>query len=229
MGVVIVQVCIVMLAASVLGFISYCKKRPSSSTMEDYFLIAPELQKPGIEKASKRFGAGFIMNSSRIRSFSAGLKYDSKKPERYFLLRQRFMDVFFLDSNGLAGETFDQLNWLEHVLASSSASWRVIVGHHDLEENSNASLKNMLLPLFLRHDVNVYVHDGEDFSCRNTMDRSMMFIGIGSQNSTQESRKNQADFILTRVTALEMEFILMNSNAQTVSRAFAAQRGRATF
>jgi acid phosphatase len=59
----------------------------------------------------------------------------------------------------------DQMTWLKKELQQSSATWKIVMGHHPLYSSGkygdNATLIYLLEPLFIRYDVNLYLsgHD----------------------------------------------------------------------
>jgi hypothetical protein len=73
------------------------------------------------------------------------------------------LQVFVLDSN--AQDMSEQAAWLDASLAASDARWRIVTMHHPIyssgRERDNASRREALLPVLLRHRVDL-VLQGHD-------------------------------------------------------------------
>ena len=75
-------------------------------------------------------------------------------------------DFFILDTDALvAGETREQLGWLNHELESSTADWKICVGHHPIRSyghyGGDPTLVREVKPILDRHGVAAYLcgHD----------------------------------------------------------------------
>ncbi len=100
-------------------------------------------------------------------------KLDSRwhMPSTYYSFRhalgsEGLVEFFVLDTQSLRvgwDSWFhrEQIKWLERALACSHASWKVVVGHHPLASGGpkrlSTTLRRILLPLFARHDVGLYL------------------------------------------------------------------------
>jgi len=100
-------------------------------------------------------------------------------PSRYYTTSFRIDDsaevqLFCLDTKPLAYgkkqadrqlESESQIQWLEVELSASKARWRIVAGHHTIysngEHGDNPHLASILEPLFVRHNVDMYLagHD----------------------------------------------------------------------
>lgn len=101
-------------------------------------------------------------------------------PARYYSVRQVVDDttaaeLFFLDTNpfireyhaepgkyhGIAQQdTAAQRRWLDSSLTASTATWKIVVGHHHVysggKRDTNADLEGWLVPMLERHKVAAY-------------------------------------------------------------------------
>jgi 3',5'-cyclic AMP phosphodiesterase CpdA len=74
------------------------------------------------------------------------------------------IEFFALDTNSNAPWQ-EQLQWLNRQLSISKAPWKIVFGHHPLYSSGihggNATLIAMLKPLFVKHQVSIYLcgHD----------------------------------------------------------------------
>ena len=83
---------------------------------------------------------------------------------RWYTIRQGPVEFFMLDTNMNAPWQF-QMPWLKKALASSSAPWKVVVGHHPIYsaglygDDPNAIAR--LTPVFAKYGVQLYINGHE--------------------------------------------------------------------
>ena len=83
---------------------------------------------------------------------------------RWYTIRQGPVEFFMLDTNMNAPWQF-QMPWLKKALASSTAPWKVVVGHHPIYsaglygDDPNAIAR--LTPVFAKHGVQLYINGHE--------------------------------------------------------------------
>ena len=106
-------------------------------------------------------------------------------PARYYAVRERVDDstsveLFFLDTNPFIAEyrrqprryddlvtqdTAAQKRWLDSALTASTATWKLVVGHHHIysggKRDTSEELERWLVPMMERHDVAAYVSGHE--------------------------------------------------------------------
>jgi 3',5'-cyclic AMP phosphodiesterase CpdA len=89
---------------------------------------------------------------------------------RYYTFSKSIVQFFALDTNENASWS-EQLLWLEKSLARSTATWKVVFGHHPLYSSgvhgSSSLLIEKLSPLFSRYGVQLYVN-GHDHNYERT-------------------------------------------------------------
>jgi Calcineurin-like phosphoesterase len=89
---------------------------------------------------------------------------------RYYTFSKSIVQFFALDTNENASWS-KQLAWLEKNLARSTATWKVVFGHHPVYSSgvhgSSSLLIEMLSPLFFRYGVQLYVN-GHDHNYERT-------------------------------------------------------------
>lgn len=89
---------------------------------------------------------------------------------RYYTFSKGMVQFFALDTNPNA-DWSTQLDWLEKNLADSTATWKIVFGHHTLYSSgihgSNLELITTLSPLFARYGVRLYVN-GHDHNYERT-------------------------------------------------------------
>ena len=95
---------------------------------------------------------------------------------RFYNLRRGPVEFFLLDTNGKA-DWQRQVSWLRSVLASSSAPWKVVVGHHPIYSSgfygNDPGLQAKLAGLMRRHGVQLYINGHE-----HNYERSVPIDGI---------------------------------------------------
>jgi acid phosphatase len=89
-----------------------------------------------------------------------------RMPARYYTFRRpldagQHAQFFAIDSEMLGREDPEQGRWLERELADSTASWKIVFGHHPLYSRSghgdHARMIGLLGALFERHGVDLYL------------------------------------------------------------------------
>lgn len=119
------------------------------------------------------------------------------------------MELFCLDTHPMAYLTMGeittgedsslyrpQLRWLEDVLSSSTATWKLVAGHHPLysngEHGDNPALASLLEPLFTRYGVDAYLagHDHDLQLLRPVQGVYYLISGGGGKHRDTEWKEN---------------------------------------
>jgi hypothetical protein len=117
-------------------------------------------------------------------------------PSRYYKLHKKIsdtqsVDLVFIDTTPfvetVAGDS-TQLAWLEQTLKKSSATWIIVIGHHQIyslryesqnvEENIEYMISN-IRPLLIKYKVAAYVN-GHHHTLEHHVEPSLHYIGIGN-------------------------------------------------
>jgi tartrate-resistant acid phosphatase type 5 len=119
-------------------------------------------------------------------------------PDRYYTFSLRhegteLVQFFALDTTPmvLGHNVTAQLEWLTEQLLQSTASWKILLGHHPIFSNGdhgdNPKLKQILLPLLEQHNVDIYIssHD-HDLQILDTA-RHFLQLVSGAGSSTRET------------------------------------------
>jgi len=97
-------------------------------------------------------------------------------PRQYFTFTAGAVQLFAIDTTPIdepgqdpGGTMIAQRQWLDRALGASRARWKIVYGHHPVYSNGEhggqsgdiPSIRNYLLPLLLKHKVDVYLsgHD----------------------------------------------------------------------
>lgn len=143
-------------------------------------------------------------NSNPDAEIAYSLRSDRwSMPARYYarhvpLGASAGIDFFFLDTEPLArlnwasqwtadgARAQDQFNWLETGLTASTASWRVVVGHHPVfssgHHGNSQVLVDRLKPILDAHGVQAYIN-GHDHDLEHIQVGSVQYLtsGAGAQ------------------------------------------------
>lgn len=96
-----------------------------------------------------------------LRAFD--LPTESSGTERYYSFRWGQAEFFALDTTDRDHfkDGTPQVEWLKRALSSSTATWKIVYGHHPIYSNGadggKPFLKNRVLPLLKRYGVDLYL------------------------------------------------------------------------
>jgi tartrate-resistant acid phosphatase type 5 len=109
-------------------------------------------------------------------------------------------------------DTTTQLTWLENTLATTTATWKIVIGHHPLfttgvRRDKMLEVKKAFLPIFEKHKVNVYFSGHEhDLQHQKPAGFTHYFVsGAGS-----EIRPVTKDSLQTKFAISDHGFMTVN-------------------
>lgn len=112
---------------------------------------------------------------------------------RYYTFNRGQMQFFALDTNHNA-EWKKQLVWLEKELAKSTATWKVVFGHHPIYASghygSNPVFIQRFTPLFKKYNVQLYINGHEHHYERTIAIDGTTYLITGSGAGTRDVGKN---------------------------------------
>ena len=101
---------------------------------------------------------------------------------RWYKLQRGPVDFFMIDTNVDAAWQH-QLPWLKKALASSTAPWKIVVGHHPLISSGfygdDPSGLRRLAPLFERYGVQLFINGHEHHYERSQPIRGTTYLIVG--------------------------------------------------
>ncbi|MCC0178843.1 metallophosphoesterase [Waterburya agarophytonicola K14] len=107
---------------------------------------------------------------------------------RYYTFTHGIVQFFALDTNENA-DWSQQLIWLEQTLAESTATWKVVFGHHPLYSSgihgSSPELIAKLSPLFVRHGVQLYINGHDHNYERSKPIKGTTYLTCGAGAKTR--------------------------------------------
>jgi 3',5'-cyclic AMP phosphodiesterase CpdA len=164
---------------------------------------------PGIQTAYTPFNMG-------------GKRYYTFKPKdgiRFFALDSNYMDK-------------KQLDWLETELRQSGSDWKICFFHHPLyssggRHGSNAELRSLLEPLFLKYGVDVVFTGHDHFYERTKPQKGIYYFVIGSGGKLRKGDIRQTGLtakgfdqdntsLLAEIAGDEMYFQTISRTGRTI-------------
>ena len=113
-------------------------------------------------------------------------------------------DFFFLDTSMIIEENSgihsivpgddadDQMAWLEQALGASTASWKIVVGHHPIfsggPHGGAPELLRLVKPLLDRHRVAVYL-GGHDHNMQHVVKDNVHYVTCGTGATLRPARQ----------------------------------------
>lgn len=160
------------------------------------------------DHTSERLYAPFNMNGQRYYTFKAG-------NAQFFALDSNYMDP-------------GQMDWLDHQLSSSNATWKICFFHHPLYSHgkfhgSDLDLRARLEPMLIKYKVDVVLNGHEHVYERVKPQKGIYYFVLGSSGELRPHNLNPSPdtakgFDMDRTFGL-IEITGDQFNFQIVSRA----------
>jgi len=150
---------------------------------------------------------------------------------RWYTIRQGPIEFFMLDTNMNAPWQF-QLPWLKKALASSTAPWKVVVGHHPIYsagwygDDPNAIAR--LTPVFAKYGVQLYINGHEhDYERTKSINGTTYLITGGGgasirpilANSNSVKAASTYSFVELNVTDKTLKIDAWTNKGQSLDQA----------
>ncbi len=133
----------------------------------DISLIEATFEKPYAEvlKRGVKFRAALGNHDIQTENGTPQVQYAGFNMDgRYYHYTEGPAQFFVIDTNGNADWTV-QMAWLEESLAKSTASWKIVYGHHPIYSSghygTNPAFVERFTPLFKKYKVNLYINGHE--------------------------------------------------------------------
>lgn len=131
---------------------------------------------------------------------------------RWYALRRGPVQLLMLDTNSNA-RWQHQLPWLRQQLASSTAPWKVVMGHHPLVSSGlygdDAAGQARLLPLLRRYQVQLYIN-GHDHHYERSLPldgTTFLTVGGGGASLRPVLASSRTARAVSRFSFAELEFV----------------------
>ena len=159
-----------------------------------------------------------------------------KMPARYFSAieptgEKEKVEFFFIDTSPFveqyrknvdmrdeinSQDTAAQVRWLDHALSNSTATWKIVIGHHPIfsggtEHGDQPELIQAINPLLEKHRVSAYFN-GHDHDLQHIVRGSVEYFNTGAGSKVRESGPTEGSrfyrgtpgFMAVTLTAKEM-------------------------
>ncbi|MGH7628503.1 MAG: metallophosphoesterase family protein [Gemmatimonadales bacterium] len=135
----------------------------------------------------------------------------------------------------------EQIRWLEKALAASSSDWKIAFFHHPLyssgdRHGSDLRLREVLEPLFLKHNVSVVLTGHDHFYERVKPQKGIAYFVVGSGGKLRKGNIDRGSgltakgfdtdlaFMAAEITGDTMYFKAVSRVGQTVDSGVIARR-----
>ena len=155
---------------------------------------------------------------------------------RYYAVRRGDLELFMLDTNGNA-DWAGQLRWLRSALGTSTAPWKVVVGHHPIYSSgyygNDAGLRGKIASLMQRHGVQLYINGHEHNYERSRPIDGITYLVVGGGGAalrpilpTDQSARAVSVYSFAEIEAgpKELTVTAWDSTGQRIDRAVIARR-----
>jgi 3',5'-cyclic AMP phosphodiesterase CpdA len=130
-----------------------------------------EYEQLGLTEADRQRALTFLWRPQFSLPLAPGLPADLQETV-YDVRYSDDLHIFVLNSN--APDYEQQAQWLDAKLAASTARWRIVTQHHPLyssgRERDNPRLRDALLPVLLRHQVDLMLQGHDHTYARGAID-----------------------------------------------------------
>ena len=155
---------------------------------------------------------------------------------RYYAVRRGDLELFMLDTNGNA-DWAGQLRWLRSALGTSTAPWKVVVGHHPIYSSgyygNDPGLRGKIASLMQRHGVQLYINGHEHNYERSRPIEGITYLVVGGGGAslrpilpTDQSARALSTYSFAELEAgpRELTVAAWDSMGQLIDRAVIARR-----
>ncbi len=205
----------------------------------DMALIEATFRKPYAELLAAGVPFHAVLGNHDIRTAN-GNPQVAYKPfgmkGRYYTLRRGDVAFFMLDTNGNA-DWQRQLSWLRTSLATSTAPWKVVVGHHPIYSSglygNDPGLKAKLSALMRQHGVQLYINGHEHNYERSKPIDGITYLVVGGGGAslrpviaTAQTAKAASVFSFAEIEAgpRQLSVVAWDKNGREIDRAVIASR-----
>lgn len=152
--------------------------------------------------------------------------------------RETTADFFFLDTTPLHDASRrlwtlwpfenEQYAWLEQELTASTATWKIVIGHHPVfsggRHGNTSVLIERLKPLFDKHGVDAYI-SGHDHALEHIVINGVNYLTVGASAEVIKPRSIEG----TRIALGNIGFMTVRLTHETMSIEFVDQTGAALY
>ena len=167
-------------------------------------------------------------------------------PARYYSVTQKLpdggsADFFYIDTSpfisayigtttDIAGQdTAKQMAWLDSALGSSTARWKIVIGHHPIytaltgKDHDQPDMIAHIDPILRAHNVPIYIN-GHDHSLQSTTIKGITYVTNGAGSATYPTGfagregfvSGDHGFMTCRLSSEKLDFALVDMYGKTL-------------
>ncbi len=150
---------------------------------------------------------------------------------RWYNLRRGPVELFMIDTN-MNARWQQQLPWLRKALSSSTAPWKVVVGHHPIYSSGfygdDPAAIARLTPVFKRYGVQLYINGHEHNYERSKPIDGTTYLVVGGGGASiravvpdEHAARALSAYSFAEISATdsELEIVAWNKQGQRIDRA----------
>jgi len=150
---------------------------------------------------------------------------------RWYSLRRGPVELFMIDTN-MNARWQHQMPWLRKALSSSTAPWKVVVGHHPIYSSGfygdDPAAIARLTPVFKRYGVQLYINGHEHNYERSKSIDGTTYLVVGGGGASiravvpdEHAARALSAYSFAEISAsdTELEIVAWNAQGQSIDRA----------
>ena len=150
---------------------------------------------------------------------------------RWYSLRRGPVELFMIDTN-MNARWQHQMPWLRKALSSSTAPWKVVVGHHPIYSSGfygdDPAAIAQLTPVFKRYGVQLYINGHEHNYERSKPIDGTTYLVVGGGGASlravvpdEHAARALSAYSFAEISAsdTELEIVAWNAQGQRIDRA----------
>ena len=150
---------------------------------------------------------------------------------RWYSLRRGPVELFMIDTN-MNARWQHQMPWLRKALSSSTAPWKVVVGHHPIYSSGfygdDPAAIARLTPVFKRYGVQLYINGHEHNYERSKPIDGTTYLVVGGGGASlravvpdEHAARALSAYSFAEISAsdTELEIVAWNAQGQRIDRA----------
>lgn len=155
---------------------------------------------------------------------------DGSPADFFYLDTSPFLSQYIGTTTDIAGQdTAKQMAWLDNALGSSTARWKIVIGHHPIytaltgKDHDQPDMIAHIDPILRAHNVPIYIN-GHDHSLQSTTVRGITYVTNGAGSATYPTGfagragfvSGDHGFMTCHLSADKLDFALIDMYGKTL-------------
>lgn len=155
---------------------------------------------------------------------------DGGKAEFFYLDTSPFISEYIGTTTDIAGQdTARQMAWLDNALGTSTARWKIVIGHHPIytaltgKDHDQPDMIAHIDPILRNHNVPIYIN-GHDHSLQATTIGGITYVTNGAGSETYDTGaagrggfvSGNHGFMTCRLSSEKLDFALIDMSGKTL-------------